>query len=149
LRAGKKAKTSTAYDAAINYLNVALELLGLDSWKQQYHLTFILYLEASEAQYLNANLEQSARLFDIALKKAKATLEKVQLYKIKIKLLLAQNQIKSAIKTGLKVIKMLGVTLSESPPQGLNLEELAKLPRMTNPCKLAAMESLMLISRWS
>lgn len=145
LRAGKKAKTSTAYDAAINYLNVALELLGLDSWKQQYHLTFILYLEASEAQYLNANLEQSARLCDIALKTAKATLEKVQLYEIKIKLLLAQNQIKSAIKTGLKVIKMLGVTLSESPPQGLNLEELAKLPRMTNPCKLAAMESLMLI----
>lgn len=145
LIAGKKAKTATAYEASVNYLNVGLELLGLDSWKYQYDLTFSLYLEAAEAQYLNAHLEQSKKLCDLALKQVKTILEKAKFYEIKIKLALAQNQIQSAIKTGLTVLEMLGVTLSQSPPQELKLKELAKLPRMTDPYKLAAMESLMLI----
>ena len=46
LQAGKKAKASTAYLPAFNYLNVGLELLGKDSWQRQYDLTLGLYVRS-------------------------------------------------------------------------------------------------------
>ncbi|UNU23702.1 AAA family ATPase [Microcoleus vaginatus] len=145
LIAGQKAKAATAYEAAVNYLNVGIELLSQDSWESRYDLTFTFYLEAAEAEYLNANLERAEILCDRALQKAKTILEQVQLYELKIKLKLAKNQIQSALDTGLQVLEMLGVTLSQSPPQELKIEELASLPEMTDPYKLAAMQILILI----
>ncbi|MBH8577986.1 AAA family ATPase [Nostocaceae cyanobacterium CENA369] len=143
--AGQKAKTATAYEAAINYLNLGLELLGTDGWNRQYDLTFAIYLEISEAQYLNTNFDQAAKLCNIAIKQVRTILEKVKLYEIRIRLALAQNQIQLAIEIGLQILEILGVNLSQSPPQQLNLEELAKLPRMTDPYKLAAIKTLLLI----
>ncbi|MCP6758337.1 MAG: AAA family ATPase [Fischerella sp. CENA71] len=145
LLAARKVKAAIAYEAAVNYLNIGLNLLGTDSWKYQYNLTSALYLEASEAQYLNTNLEQATTLCNVAFQHIKTRLEKVKLYKIKIKLALAQNQIELAIETGLQVLEMLGVTLVRSLPQELDIGEIAQLSSMIDPYKLAAMEILMLI----
>ena len=142
LIAGQKAKAATAYEAAVNYLNVGMELLSQDSWESRYDLTFNFYLEAAEAEYLNANLERAEILCDRALQKAKTILEQVNLYVLKIRIYLAKNQINHGLDTGLQVLKMLGVTLSESPPQELNIEELANLPEMSDRYKLAAMQLL-------
>ncbi|MEG4445745.1 AAA family ATPase [Microcoleus sp. AT9_B5] len=145
LIAGQKAKAATAYEAAVNYLNVGLELLSQDSWESRYDLTFTFYLEAADAEYLNANLERAEILCYRALLKAKTILEQVNLYVLKIRLNLAKNQIQSALDNGLQVLEMLGVTLSQSPPQVLNIEELANLPEMSDRYKLAAMQILLLI----
>ncbi|MEP6517523.1 AAA family ATPase [Microcoleus vaginatus] len=145
LIAGQKAKAATAYEAAVNYLNVGIELLSQDSWESRYDLTFTFYLEAAEAEYLNANLERAEFLCDRTLQKAKTILDQVKLYVLKIRLELAKNQIKSALDTGLQILEILGVTISQLPPQELNIEELATLPKMTDPYKLAAMELLVLI----
>jgi predicted ATPase/signal transduction histidine kinase len=143
--AGQKAKVATAYEAATNYFNLGLELLGSNSWETQYNLTSDFYLEILEVQYLNTNFEQAATLCDIAFKQVKTILEKAKLYEIKIRLALAQNQIQLAVEMGLEVLDMLGVSLFLTPPQELNIKELAKLPRMTDPYKLVAMKCLMLI----
>jgi len=145
LIAGQKAKAATAYEAAVNYLNVGIELLSQDSWESRYDLTFNFYLEAAEAEYLNANLERAGILCDRALQKAKTILEQVKLSELKIRLNLAKNQIQSALDIGLQVLEMLGVTLSQSPPQELNIEELANLPEMSDRYRLAAMQILILI----
>ncbi|MEG4375549.1 MULTISPECIES: AAA family ATPase [unclassified Microcoleus] len=145
LIAGQKAKAATAYEAPVNYLNVGIELLSQDSWESRYDVTFNFYREAAEAEYLNANLERAEILCDRTLQKAKTILEQVNLYVLKIRLNLAKNQIKSALDTGLQILEILGVTISQSPPQELNIEELATLPKMIDPYKLAAMELLVLI----
>ncbi|MEG4172914.1 MULTISPECIES: GAF domain-containing protein [unclassified Microcoleus] len=145
LIAGQKAKAATAYEAAVNYLNVGIELLSQDSWESRYDLTFTFYLEAAEAEYLNANLERAQILCDRTLQKAQTILEQVKLYVLKIRLELAKNKIISALDTGLQILEILGVTISQLPPQELNIEELATLPKMTDPYKLAAMELLVLI----
>ncbi|HBE36861.1 MAG TPA: serine/threonine protein kinase [Cyanobacteria bacterium UBA11368] len=145
LIAGQKAKAATAYEAAVNYLNVGLELLSQDSWESRYDLTFNFYLEAAEAEYLNTNLERAGILCDRTLQKAKTILEKVKLYVLKIRLDIAKNQNNSALDTGLQVLEMLGVTLYQSPPQELNIEELANLPEMSDRYKQAAMQLLVLI----
>ena len=147
LIAGQKAKSSTAYEASVNYLNVGLKLLSQDSWERQYELTFCFYVEVSEAEYLNTNIERAETLCDLALEKVKTILDEVKLYEIKIKLSLAKNQIKAAVNTGLQILDKLEVTLSQSPPSDMNFEELTLLPRMTDLSKLAAIKILTLIHR--
>ncbi|GAX39668.1 two-component hybrid sensor and regulator [Tolypothrix sp. NIES-4075] len=55
LKAGSKARNSTAYTAAKVYLQTGIELLTANCWQQQYELTLNLYVTATEVAYLNAD----------------------------------------------------------------------------------------------
>ncbi|MEG4960530.1 MULTISPECIES: AAA family ATPase [unclassified Microcoleus] len=145
LIAGQKAKAATAYESAIKYLNVGLGLLASDSWESQYDLTLTLHLAAAEAEYLNTNFERSQQLSDVILKQAKTLLEKVKVYELKIQVEFSRNRINSVIDTGIEVLEMLGVRLEQELPQELMIDDLADLPLMTDPDKIAAMRILMSI----
>jgi predicted ATPase/signal transduction histidine kinase len=142
LIAGKKAKASAAYEPAVRYLTAGIKLLGESSWSESYDLTFNLYVEASEAEYLTANFERSEQLSAVALEKAKTALEKAKLYEVQIQFYFAKNQLKSAIDTGLRALEALGVSLEETPPGKLDIEELIDLPAIADTHKLAAMRVL-------
>lgn len=145
LIAGQKAKAATAYEAAVNYLNIGLQILHPDSWQNQYTLTLNFYIETSEAEYLNTNLTRALTLCELALPQVYNLLDNVKLFQIKIKIYLAQNQINTVLDIGQNVLQMLGISLAESAPQNLDVEQLASLSPMTEPCNLAAMEILILI----
>lgn len=145
LIAGRKAKDATAYEAAATYLNIGRRFLVPDSWQSQYELTFTFFLETAEAEYLNTNLNEADNLCNLALLQAKSQLDRVKLYQIKIKINLAKSQINLALENGEKALEILAVSLFKTAPQSLQIEELAKLPKMTDEYKLAAMHILILI----
>ncbi|MCT7983854.1 AAA family ATPase [Laspinema sp. A4] len=142
LIAGQKAKAATAYESAVKYLNVGLALLGEDSWERQYELTFTLHLEAAECEFITTNFERSHFLSDILLAQAKTLLEKVKVYELKIQFDISKNQLRAAIETGTSVLEMFGVRLEQTPHEGLVIDNLADLPVMTDPDKIAAMQIL-------
>ncbi|MBD2570487.1 trifunctional serine/threonine-protein kinase/ATP-binding protein/sensor histidine kinase [Anabaena lutea] len=144
--AARKAKSATAYDAAVRYLNVGLGLLAKDSWQHEYQLTLNLYVEAVEAEYLNVNFEQSSTYVEIVKQNATNILDKVQVYEAQIQMYMAQVQMQLAIDTGLNILDILGVSLEQAPPQIVNIEDLINLPIMTAPDKLAVMRILMSVS---
>jgi len=143
LMAGKKAKGATAYGAAIAYLQVGLELLAASSWQTQYDLTLNLHLEAMEAAYLNANQDRVKQLGEVVIAQGKTLLDRLKAYDIKVQSYISQNEMVTALETGLQVLDLLGVSLSETPPTGLDFDRLIDLPSMTDPYKLAAMGVLM------
>ena len=145
LLAGKTAKDSNGYSSAVNYLTTGLALLTEDSWLHQYELTLNLHLEAVEAEYLNTNYERAEILTDIVLQNVSTILDKVKVYTILILSYSAQNQMQQAIDTGLQVLELLGVSLTQSPPPKLVIEDLYHLPEMTEPDKQAAMQILMML----
>jgi len=145
LIAGQKALAATAYEAAVNYLNVGIGLLAASSWESNYKLTLNLYVEAVAAEYLNTNFEQANAYAEIVLQKATNLLDKVKVYEAQIQMYMAQLQMQSAIDTGLEVLEMLGVTLEQELPKDVIIEELIYLPKMTDLYKLAAMQILMKI----
>src|SRR5256885_14392871 len=57
LRAGRKAKASTAYASACVYGVAGMALLYESDWEGQYDLTFSLWLERAESEYLTGQLE--------------------------------------------------------------------------------------------
>ncbi|MGK7895949.1 MAG: AAA family ATPase, partial [Xenococcus sp. (in: cyanobacteria)] len=145
LIAGKEAKLANAYEDSIRYLQVARELLSSDSWQHQYPLTFNIYLELAEAQYLNTQLEASETTCNWVLSQINNQLDAVKFYEIKIKINLAKSEIKTALDNGEKALEILGIPWIESPPENINIEELATLAPMREPEKLMAMQILNLI----
>ncbi|MDZ7953886.1 AAA family ATPase [Nostoc sp. DedQUE09] len=150
LIAGQKAKAATAYESSVKYLNVGLELLAADSWQCQYDMTLNLYVETAAVEFLNTNFERAEMLSDVVLAQAKTLLDRVQVYETKMQFYIAKNQMQAALNTGMQVLKMLGLPLSENPPTrltrlnlgGKRIEDLTELPEMTDVYKLAALRVL-------
>ncbi|MDI9639216.1 AAA family ATPase [Geitlerinema splendidum] len=145
LLAGQKAKSATAYSAAVKYLQSGLQLLPKTVWKNHYPLARDLHTEAVEATYLNTDFEEAERLSNIVLKYAKTPLEKVKIYEIKVQFNIAQNQMQTAIDVGLYALELLNISLSESPPQVEDISQLYNLPLMESSEKLEAMRVLMIL----
>ncbi|HEY9643904.1 MAG TPA: AAA family ATPase [Coleofasciculaceae cyanobacterium] len=148
LLAGRKAKASAAYEPAVSYLKQGIELLAADSWQLNYPLTLTLYAETAEAAYLNTQYDLSEQLVDEIEQHAIHPLDKVQAYELKIQFHMAQLQMGKAIATGIEALSMLGIPIA-SPidriHQSIHLPELAdlaQLPEMTDPTKLAALRIL-------
>ncbi|MEG5040670.1 MULTISPECIES: AAA family ATPase [unclassified Microcoleus] len=146
LIAGCKAKNSTAYAAAVDYLSIGRKLLADDSWTNLYDLTIDLYVEAVEAEYLNTNFDLSHQLAEIVLCRAHNLLDQFRVYEAQIQSYIAQNQMKSAVDTGLQVLGMLGVSLETELPAKVEISALANLPQINNPYKIAALRILCAIA---
>lgn len=151
---GQKAKTATAYAAAIEYLQVGLRLLPEDSWNNQYSLTLALHEAAAEATFLSGNFEQMQQLTEIVLQHAQSLLDQVKAYEIRIKAYEVQRKQLEAVKLGLQVLNMLGIEIHESPTSSeikqaleeiavslaeVKPEDLIHLPLMTDSIKIAAL----------
>ncbi|QDL09747.1 serine/threonine protein kinase [Brasilonema octagenarum UFV-E1] len=157
LMAAKRAKGSVAYEPALRYLQIAMDLLAENSWDKQYDLTLALYVEATDAAYLNTNFEEMERLAEVVLCNAKTLLDTIKIYEVKIQAYMAQNQPLQALEIVLPVVKSLGVNFPDKLSQsniwigllktkislvGHRIEDLIDLPTMTNSYKMAAIDLL-------
>ena len=161
LQAGKKAKASTAYESALKYLDNASELLTENSWEYQYKLTLEVQIESLEALYLNTKWEQIEELSATILQKADNILDQVKIYELKILSYFANFQPDKAIDTAVKALEKLGIKISQDfisdstlkniirqenediksllKIKNQTIEDLANLPKLKDPYKLAAM----------
>ncbi|BCL39602.1 ATP-binding sensor histidine kinase [Nostoc sp. MS1] len=161
LIAGRKAKNAAAYEMAIRYIKIGLELLSADTWNIQYELTLALYVEAVELQYINTNFEEAENLSNIVLSEAKSLLDQVRIYELKIQSYIAKIQMQLAINTAYELLAQLGIHLPQIPDinhvnqeqetvklllQDKRIEDLSNLPTMTDPYKLAAVRILMIVT---
>jgi predicted ATPase/signal transduction histidine kinase/CheY-like chemotaxis protein/tRNA A-37 threonylcarbamoyl transferase component Bud32 len=161
LIAGNKANLSTAYSAAVKYFHYGLECIADNGWHHQYDLTLALYIGAAEAAYLNGDFEQMEEFVQIVQKQAKAVLDIVKVYEIKLQALTAQNKLLEVITTGLYILKQLGIKLPEPANNldimlqlvqtkmilfGKRIETLNQLPANKDPYKLAILRIISHIS---
>ncbi|MDY7005537.1 MAG: AAA family ATPase [Cyanobacteriota bacterium] len=157
-QAGKKAKAATAYEPALSYLETGVKFLAENSWDDQYKFTLELQVETLEALYLNYQWEQVEKLSAKILEKVKNTLDEVKVYKLVILSYYGQFQPQKSIDIALKTLEKLGIEISQEIVsysaiknrieqqqeslkfllKGKNIEDLAYLPKMTDPYKLAA-----------
>ncbi|MEG4519639.1 AAA family ATPase [Microcoleus sp. AT9b-C5] len=157
LIAGKKAKSSAAYEAALKYFNVGLELLPEQAWQSHYDLIMELNTEALESSYINTNFELAFQLSELIIFRAKNLLEKLKVYELKVVFYFNQNQPQTSIDIALEALKMLGVYIPRTPHKlnifselfltklalrNKQIEDLLELPPMTDPHKIAAIRIL-------
>ncbi|MCP4750665.1 MAG: AAA family ATPase [Proteobacteria bacterium] len=161
LMAGKKAFSSAAYEAALNYFTSGIDLLPENRWGQHYESTLSLYTEAAEAACLCGLYERMDSLAGVVEDQANIDLDKVRLRETIIRSLIARHRMKEAVRLSLETLKMLGAGLPENPRKtdlllsfarvkllmaGKHTEDLIKLPQMTDDRQLTVMRLLMGIS---
>jgi len=157
LKAGGKARKSTAYAAAMVYLQTGINLLRDNCWENQYKLTLNLYVATAESAYLNGDIDLMEQMASQVLQNAQTILDKVKIYEIQISARTAQNKMLEAIAVGRNALLQLGVEFPTEPDealiskalqtlksqlQGRQIEELVDLPVMTNSQTQAAMQML-------
>ncbi|MGD1809278.1 AAA family ATPase [Dapis sp. BLCC M126] len=140
LQAGQKAKLSTAYGAAIDYLSIARQLMPSNSWEKDYTLTLEIFVEALEAEYLNTNFDQVESLAENILEHTRTLLDAIKVYEVKIRAWIGRGDQHQALETGLYVLKLLNISLLEEKPNSVaDVAGLIDSPEMEDPYKLAAM----------
>ncbi|MBW4562064.1 MAG: AAA family ATPase [Mojavia pulchra JT2-VF2] len=155
LNAGRKARTSTAYAAALEFTNVGIGLLKADCWQTQYDLALALHETAAEVAYLSGEFEQMEQAIETVIHCAKTRLDRVKVYKTKIEAQVSHNNLPEAISTARHILKLFGVIFPENPtPDDIqytiqeisqliaarNIEDLIHLPVMTDAEQLAIMQ---------
>ncbi|WP_438007483.1 AAA family ATPase [Sorangium sp. So ce321] len=147
LLAGRKAKASSAYEAALRFLAAGTALLGEGAWDTDYDQRFALELQLGECEYLTARLAEAGERFVTLQQRARTRMDRVILHTTHMTLLLHLGQLDKAIDAGLTALRLLGLALPAEPSAaqvglelarvqwglvGKSVESLAALPdRMT------------------
>ncbi len=157
LLAGRRAKSSSAFETALKLVKVGMNCLPEQSWQENYSLTLRIYLETGESEYLNGNNESALVIFKQTLSHVNNLLEKCQVNEYKIMCYRMQNDLNSAYKIGLSTLNLLGINFEPFPDDDYLLRELqttkavignrdidslAELPQMQDPEKLVQVRIL-------
>jgi PAS domain S-box-containing protein len=160
LRAGQKAKATVAFASALQYLETALSLLEQNCWHFNYEASLQIHLEVAEVYFLNAKFDRMAEILRIILSNARSVVDRSRAFEIEIQALISRSKLVEAVRTGLSILKKLGIKFPERPTilsllwrilrlqfliRGRNIRSFIHLPLMTDPVKLAAMRILTLL----
>jgi PAS domain S-box-containing protein len=156
--AGRRAKKSAAFQAAFKYFKTAIALFGQNIWAQ-YELSLDLHLEAAETAYLCGDHGQLELLISVAMEHTRSPIDTARIVEIKMKGLIAAEEIETAIDEGHRVLDLLSLKVPRTVKfsSGILLVKLAFLtkkmerqsdndmPRMQDEKLLAAMRILMML----
>jgi len=157
--AGKKAKASTAYDAAYKYLSHGAEILPESAWQDNYRLAIELFTLQAEAAYLSSRFEIAERLLELVLGNAQTVLEQVRILEIKILMYTSLARFEDVLLHANQALQLLGVSLPKKVGKlnmiaeigkikrrmiGRSMEQLVQLPKMTDEYTKTAMRIISL-----
>jgi PAS domain S-box-containing protein len=111
--AGKRAKRSTAYASARNYLAQAAALLSADAWIHRYESTFELYLLLSECEYLAGNFDAADTLFGMILGRASSAVDAARVHSLRIKLYQVAGKYDEGLSVALGALASFRVTFPD------------------------------------
>ena len=154
LRAGRKAKASAAYASARTYFSAGMALLDERDWISQYELTFSLWLECAECEFLTGDFDKAEQLIGKLLPRGATKVDEAAIYHLKVHLHVMKSDYRQAVSTALTCLRHLGIDMPAHPTQeqaqaeldtlgraldARSIEGLIELPLLTDPELQAAM----------
>jgi PAS domain S-box-containing protein len=157
LIAGKRAKTSTAYTSALNYLMAGAALVVDDTWERRHELTFPLELHRAECEFLTGQSTAAEERLTMLASRAANTVELATVTCLRVDLYTSLDQSHRAVAVCLDYLRYPGVKWSPHPTKeeveqeyeriwlqlgSREIEELIELPLMSDPVSLATLDVL-------
>jgi predicted ATPase/signal transduction histidine kinase len=127
LIAGKKAKSSTAYNLALRYLRFGHALLKETSWDTHYDLAYDIYIELAECEYINSNISTAEEIFSVILTKSKTKEEKARVYNMRIMMYTHFHDYEKAIDIGLEGLLLFSIILGKKISKLVIYNEIIKM----------------------
>jgi len=157
LRAGRKAKGSAAHASARVYLAMGMALLDDEDWTDRYELTFSLWLESAECEFLASNFDRAEQLIEELLRRGATKIDKAAAAHLKVQLHVVKSEYAQAVDSALACLRLFGIDIPAHPTweqvqaeyedvwrnlEGRPIEDLIHLPQMTDPELLTALRLL-------
>lgn len=158
-RAALKAKSATAFDLAIRYLEAATEQLPEDRWTSFYELSYDVGLLLGECRFLaTGEVDVEHTIFDEVIAHARTDIDRARVFAMKAALHTRMRNFKDAFVAGLEALRLVGVNLPDRPGKGTlaiamaslklqlrgkDIASLVNLPAMTNEKVMLELEILM------
>ncbi len=111
LKAGRQARAASAFEQALEYFTIGLELSGA-AWKRHYPLALSLHEAATEMSWLCGRFELMEKLAGAVKDNAREDLELVNVYRCRIQAYTTRGELKKAQETGAEILEKLGCQLS-------------------------------------
>lgn len=152
-RAARRAKDASAFGTALQFMSTVMGRLPADAFAANYRVALDCYLEAAEAELLNGRNGEAIALITAAEPHVVDVLDRCRLGELKVLVYRMMDNFSAAFETGQSLLKVLGVAIERFPTEerlheelaatidaigGLRMEDLAELPPMTDPLKIAA-----------
>ena len=111
LKAGLKARAASAFEQALEYFTIGLELSGA-AWKRHYPLVLSLHEAATEMSWLCGRFELMEKLAGAVKDNAREDPDLVNVYRCRIQAYTTRGELKKAQETGAEILEKLGYQLS-------------------------------------
>lgn len=115
LQAARKASSSSAYNAAIKYLDKGVEFLGSEAWQKHHDLSFDLHVEIAENSIVLTNYETAEPTIKLLEGHAHTTREKLLVATAQTNLLVTQAKAREIIELGHKTVALIGMKFPRNP----------------------------------
>lgn len=152
-RAGKKARTSTAYKAAVEYLTASIQHLGKDAWREEPETAFALHLERAECVFLGGDFAEAEQEIVQLLMNSRERDQLAMAHRLKVELHVVRSEYDLAVRSALDALRVLGIEMTAHPTWDDVLREyemvrsvigdqpvefILDLPEMQEPSMIAA-----------
>ncbi|HUA22845.1 MAG TPA: AAA family ATPase [Steroidobacteraceae bacterium] len=157
VRAGKRAKASTAYASALMYFGAGRALLDENRWKSQRALSFTLELELAECEFLTGQLVTADKRLAGLGPFIGDLLERSAVTQLRVTICSAQDEQQRAMDLTLEFLRLCGIDWSSRPTRNevmqqyaamrqrlgdRAIETLIDLPQLTDPHWRAVLDVL-------
>src|SRR5262249_20710132 len=112
-RAGERARSATAYQAALSYFRSSQDLLGESGWKADYAVTFEVHLSVAECEYLCGHFDEAELRFASLLARARTGLDKAKVYERRVVQHENLSRYAEAALIGVQGLRLFGVELPD------------------------------------
>ena len=112
LEAGCQAKAASAFEQALEYFTIGLDLLGAAAWKRHYPLALSLHEAATEMSSLCGRFELMEKLAGAVKDNAREDPDLANIYLYRIQAYTIQGELKKAMETGEEILEKLGCQLN-------------------------------------
>ena len=116
LEAGRQAREASAFEQALEYFTLGLDLLGAAAWKRHYPLALSLHEAATEMSWLCGRFELMEELAGAVKDNAREDLDLANVYQCQIKAYTIRGELKKAMEMGEEILKKLGYQLGRLSP---------------------------------
>jgi predicted ATPase/class 3 adenylate cyclase len=158
LAAGIRSQRASAYETALSYLSIGLELLPADSWTTEYDLTKALATEYQQCAYLTKRYDEAESWIEQLLMQARTKLEKAEILSMRTRQYSTTGKMEASIQAAILGLSLLGIRITKSPNRtaiqremmrvkrnlaGRRIADLISAPPLSNPSQMVAIRLLM------
>src|SRR5262249_3729455 len=115
LVAGRRARTSTAYGAALTYFTAGAAVLPHDSWQRRRELMFELELHRAECEFLTGELAAAENRLTLLSARAANAVEGATVACLRMDVCLTRGGMSEAVAVGLEHLQYVGVAWTAHP----------------------------------